>query len=76
MRPVTITYLTHRILLGICISASVTVTNSEKKGKVGICKAQTPPNTDMVTDLPSLITDRVTDIPNGFMGFGWGSRNN
>ena len=30
----------------------------------------------MVTDIPKLITDRVTDILNGFLGLGRGSGNN
>ena len=63
------------IFCSVSVSASVTVINSEKI-RVGIGKAQHPPITDMATDRTLLITDRVTDITNGFLGFRWGSGNN
>ena len=53
-----------KTLKSVSASASVTVINSQTI-KVCICN---PENRE--------ITDLVTDIPNGLLGFGWGSGNN
>ena len=53
----------------VSVTASVTTIKSETT-KVGICHPEPPPLTDMVTDLPYLITDRATDIPNDFCHSG------
>ena len=64
-----------KTLKSVSVSASVTVNNSQTI-KVCICNPENRQTTDMVTDIPKLITDPVTDILNGFLGLGRGSGNN
>ena len=58
-----------KTLKSVSASASVTVINSQTV-TVCICNPENRQITDMVTDLPYLVTDQVTDILTGFLGFG------
>ena len=68
-------YLIHILnLVGIC--NCVYNRNWFRNNSCLYLQPREAPITDMVTDLLKLTRYRVTDIPNGFLGFGRGCGNN